>query len=54
MVLDEASALDSCHRQVRRILGSGDEIGLTFKMSVFLISLWWPIHIINPVDKTKL
>ena len=25
-----------------------------WNLSSFRISLWWPIHIINPVDKTKL
>ena len=35
MLLDEARALDPCHRQVRRTVGSGDENGLTLKMSVF-------------------
>ena len=27
---------------------------LMLKTSAFWISVWWPIHIINPVDKTKL
>ena len=51
---DSHMKVSSIRREVSSVDGSSSDDGLTLETSPFESPLRWTIHIINPVDKTKL